>query len=82
MVLYCCMAIENRLAALCFARGEPSSKRVGGVGLEPKTVKATFVALNSAESRQSYSRRSRCWQNGTDTARCCLRVIHSAGERS
>ena len=36
VLLYCCMAVENRLAALCFARSsratrdEPSSKRVGG----------------------------------------------------
>ena len=44
---YCCMAVENRLAALCFvrssrARDELSSKRVGAIGL--------------AESRQSYVR--------------------------
>ena len=57
---YCCMAVENRLAAMCFARDEPSSKRVGGVGLQPKAAKATFVALHSAESRQSHSRCSRC----------------------
>ena len=61
VLLHCCMAIQNRLAALCFA---------------------TFVALQSAESRQSYSRRTRCWQNGIDTGRCCGRVIHAAGERS
>ena len=65
-----------------FARDEPSFKRVGGVGLEPEAAKATFVALRSAESRESYSRRSRCWQNGIDTARCCRRVIHAAGERN
>ena len=49
---YCCVAVENRLAALCFARlreqrvlalDEPSSQRVGGFGL-------------IAESRQSYVR--------------------------
>ena len=45
------MAVENRLAALsavlraffasnaCFARDEPSSKRVGGVGLSRKPPK-------------------------------------------
>ena len=33
----------------CFARNEPSS-RVGGVGLEPKAAKATFVTLHSAET--------------------------------
>ena len=66
----------------CFARDEPSSKRVGGVGLQPKVAKATVVALHSAESRRSYSRRNRRWQNGIDTARCCRHVIHAAGERS
>ena len=46
---------------------------------QPKAAKATFVALHSAESRQSYSRRSRCWQNGIDNARYCCHVIHAAG---
>ena len=48
---YCCMAVENRLAApsavlrafcasnACFERDEPSSKRVGGVGLSRKPPK-------------------------------------------
>ena len=48
---YCCMAVENRLAALaavlceffasnaCFARDEPPSKRVGSVGLSRKPPK-------------------------------------------
>ena len=84
-----CMAVKNRLAALvlrafiasnaCFARDEISSKRVGCRWAWPKTAKATFVALHSAESRQSCSRRNRCWQNGIDIARC--RVIHAAGKR-
>ena len=78
MMEYCFMTLETRLAALfraflasnaCFTRDEPSSKRVGGVGL-------------MAESRQSYSRHSRCWQNGIDNARYSCRVIHAAGERS
>ena len=50
-LLHCCMAVENRLAALtavlraffasnaCFARDEPSSKQVGGVGLSRKPPK-------------------------------------------
>ena len=87
VLLYWCMAVENRLAALsavhraffasnaCFARDEPSSKRVGGVGLSRKTPKIMSVALHSAESRQSYSRRSRCWQNGINNARYSCRVI-------
>ena len=45
---YCCMALENRLAAVlraffasnaCFTRDEPSSKRVGGVGPSRKPPK-------------------------------------------
>ena len=56
----------------------------GSTKLRPSelVVKATFVELHSAESRQSYSRRSRCWQHGIETARCCRRVIHAVGERS
>ena len=49
---------------------------------KPKAAKATFVALYSGESRQSYSRRSRCWRNGIDNARYCCRMIHAAGEQS
>ena len=41
-----------------------------------------YRALLPAENRQSYSGRSRCWQHGIDTARCCRRVIHAAGEQS
>ena len=85
---YCCTAVEIgwQLCASRFLReqrfGEPSSQRVGGFGLEPKAAKGTFVELHSAESRQSYSRRSRCWQHGIETARCCRRVIHAAGEQN
>ena len=51
VLTYCCMAVENRLAALsavlraffasnaCSARDELSSKRVGGVGLSRKPPK-------------------------------------------
>ena len=49
---------------------------------QPKAAKAMSVALHSAESRQSDSRRSCCWQNSIDNARYCCRVIHAAGERS
>ena len=40
---HCCMAVESRLAALCFVRSrtrdEPSSKRIGGVGRSRKPPK-------------------------------------------
>ena len=65
----------------CFTRDELSSKRVGGVGLSRKPPKLRSF-WHSAESRQSYSRRSRCRQNGIDNARYCYRVTHAAGERS
>ena len=86
---YCCMEIENLLAALCFARSARATcaraRRtlvLVALSFQSRAAKATFVELHSAESRQSYSRRSRCSQNGIDTARCCRRVIHAAGERS
>ena len=40
------------------------------------------VALSREPPKLHYSRRSRHEQNGIDTARCCRRVIHAAGERS
>ena len=42
-----------------------------------------FVALHSAESRESYSKRSYCWQNaiGARAAAICNILIHAAGER-
>ena len=88
---YCCMALENRLAALCFARSSRATRASRATNLCPsrlvalglaEAAKATFVALHSAESHQSYSTRSRCWQNDIDNARYCCRMIHAAGERS
>ena len=80
---------RNRLAALCFALSPRATARRTFVPAswwlwaQPKAAKATFVELHSAESRQNYSRRSRCWQHGIETARCCRRVIHAAaGERN
>ena len=83
---YCCTSSRNRLAALCFALSPRATARRTLVPASwwlwdyAKAAKATFVELHSAESRQSYSKRSRCWQHGIDTARCCRRVTHAAGE--
>ena len=77
---------RNRFAALCFALSARATARRTLVTASwwlwasPKTAKATFVELHAAESRLGYSRRSRCWQHGINTARCCRRVIHAAGE--
>ena len=86
---YCCTAVEigRQLCASRVLREqrlyEPSPQRVGGFGLSRKPPKLlSFVELHSDESRQSYSRRSRCWRHGINTARCCRRVIHAAGERN
>ena len=93
----CCMAVENRLATLCFSRSPRATRASRATNFRPsgwwrwawpKAATATFVALHSTESRQRYSRRSRCWLNDIDTciAPCCGRVtrlvIHAAGERS
>ena len=67
---------RNLLAALCFALSPRATARRTLVPAswwlwaQPKAAKATFVKLHSAESRQSYSSRSRCWQHGIETARC------------
>ena len=75
---YCCMAAENRLAALCFARSPRATRASRATNFRSSGL----VPLSLAESRQSYSRRSRCWQNDIDIAHCCRRMIHAAGEQS
>ena len=86
---FCCRAVEIgwQLCASRFLReqrlDEPRPSELMALGFaESRQSYSTFVGLHSAESRQSYSRRSRCWQHGIDTARCCRRVIHAAGERN
>ena len=49
---YCCMAIENRLVALCFARSSRATRASRATNLRPSGL----VALGLAESRQSYVR--------------------------
>ena len=63
---YCCTAVETRLAALCFVRDEPSSRRVGGVGLSRKTPKLCS---------------SRCTQPRADKATAAAAVVGSMGSR-
>ena len=88
---YCCMALENRLAARCFARSSRATRASRARNPRP----GGLVALGLAESRQGYVRgvalsrappklqqKSRCWQNGIHNARYCCRVIDAAGERS
>ena len=68
----------------CFTRNEPSTKRLGGVGLGPHPPKlCSFVMVHSAESRPSYSKRSRCRKNVIipRTVAICHRMIHAAGGR-
>ena len=88
---YCCMAIEigwqlcasRVLREQCVLRSRRTFVQAGWwPWAYPKAAKATFLALHSADSRHSYSRRRRCWQNGINNARCCRRVIHAAGMRS
>ena len=47
---YCCMALDNRLAALCFARSSRATRASRATNLLPSGL----VALGLAESRQSY----------------------------
>ena len=46
------MALENRLAALCFARSSRTTRASRATNLRPSGL----VALGLAESRQSYVR--------------------------
>ena len=47
---YCCMELEPRLAALCFARSLRATRASRATNLRPSGL----VALHSAGSRQSY----------------------------
>ena len=49
---YCCMAVENRLAALCFA----CSSRATRASRATNPCPSGLVALGLADSRQSYDR--------------------------
>ena len=49
---YCCMAVENRLTALCFVRSSRATHASRATNLRPSGL----VALGLAESRQSYIR--------------------------
>ena len=49
---YCCMAVENRLAALCFARCPRVTRTLRATNPRPSGL----VALGLAERRQSYVR--------------------------
>ena len=49
---YCCMAVGNRLAALCFARSSRATRASRATNLRPSGL----VASGLAESRQSYVR--------------------------
>ena len=71
------MAVDNRLEVLLVI-----SPRATRALRAMNPCPSGLVALDVAESRQSYSRRNGCWQNDIDTARCCDRMIHDAGERS
>ena len=49
---------------------------------QQKAAKATFVALHSAESPKSYSRRSCCWQNGIGNTRAVAVVCDTHCRRA
>ena len=70
---------EQRVVAL----NEPVSQRVDGFGLIAESrqsyVRGVALSREVPKLQQAYSR---CSQNGINTARCCRRVIHAAGERS
>ena len=86
------MALENQLEALCFVRSPRATRASRATNPRPSGLVAldlaesrqsycTFAVLHSVESRQSYSRRSRCWQNYDVTARCCHLMVHASGGR-
>ena len=67
---YCCMAVENRLAALCFARSSRATRASLATNLRPSGL----VALGLAESCQSI-RSWRCTQPRAATATAGVVVV-------
>ena len=61
---YCCMAVENRLAALFFARSTRATHASRATNLRPSGL----VAFGLAESRQSYVRGAALSREPTATA--------------
>ena len=87
------MALENLLEALCFVRSPRATRASRATNPRPSGLVAfdlaesrqsycPFGVLHAVESRQSYSSRSRCWQNDDVTARCCHLMVHASGGRS
>ena len=86
---YCRMAVDNWLAALCFARSARATRARARRTFVPASwwLWACSRKLRSWSCTQPRAAKATagvaiCWQNGIDTARCCRRVIHAAGERS
>ena len=85
------MAVENRSAALpaviraffasnaCFARDEPSSKRVGGVGLSLKPPMLRSWSCTQPRAAKATAGVAVAGKMASITRAC---VIHAAGERS
>ena len=92
VLLYCSIAVEIRLAALCFAPSPRATRALRATNHRPRELVALdFISRKPPKLRvwrctqpraakATYSRRSRSWQTGIDTARCCLPVLHGAGE--
>ena len=82
------MAVDNRLAALCFAGSSRATllrarrTRVGGVGLTRKPPKLRKWHCTQPRATKATAGVAVVGKNGIDNARCCRRVIHAAGERS
>ena len=85
---YFCMAVESRLAALCFVRAPRAT--LASRATNPRL--SGLVTLDLAESRQSYvrdvalSREPPKLQQASPLLaklrRYCRRIIHAAGEQS
>ena len=85
------MAVENRSAALpaviraffasnaCFGRDEPSSKRVGGVGLSRKPPMLRSWRCTQPRAAKATAGAAVVGKMASITRAC---VIHAAGERS
>ena len=86
---YCCTAVKItwQLCASRFLReqglDEPSSQRVGGFGLSRKPPKLRSWSCTQPKAAKATAGAAVVfWQHGIDTARCCRRVIHAAGEQN
>ena len=92
VLLYCCMAVENRLSALCFARSARATRARVPRTLVPaswwlwvyirKPPKLRSWSCTQPRAAKATAGVAVVGKDGIDTTSCCPHVINVAGERT